>query len=391
MRLSALALLVALVAGCTGGGTAVSTPAPPAEPVLTLTGPAQTEGPAEFTATLGLDGEEIAFTYEGDGTTIAPETALTQDGRATVTATPGIPGHTGTLTARWRHLTASAVLHAMTFILDEPKGDLLNFRRCDSPFQRPGVAPRTGLDGLGISGSAQPNAPGLTAVRVQVQPRPLVVVDLRRESHGFLNGDGVSWYADRDVCNLGLPRAEVQADEEARLAAVRAAAQVTVYRVDKKVEDVITELTPRQVVPAEVLTEAQMVSGQASSSFRLPNRDHYAPEDREVDDFVAFVRALAPDDWVHYHCHGGDGRTTSFMAMHDMMRNAGQVSFEDIVLRQYLLGGIDLARLPEPPSWKRDPAAERLAFLRRFHRYCREEGPAFTQTWSDWSRQPGNS
>ena len=23
-------------------------------------------------------------------------------------------------------------------------------------------------------------------------------------------------------------------------------------------------------------------------------------------------------DWVHFHCHGGDGRTTTFLAMYDM-------------------------------------------------------------------------
>lgn len=224
----------------------------------------------------------------------------------------------------------------------------------------------------------------MTAVRDQVAPRPLTVVDLRRESHGFLNGQAVSWYADRDIMNLGLSLSQVEQDEQERLARVAGGATATVFVVKKKVEDVIMEAAATPVAVAEVREETDFLASRSIDSFRSPNRDHYAPEDAQVDAFVGFVRDLEPGRWLHLHCHGGDGRTTTFLAMLDMMRNAPEVSLEDILERQRLLGGIDLATLPVPPSWKRAPAAERLEFLRGFHRYCLEEGPGFQRSWSDW-------
>lgn len=39
-----------------------------------------------------------------------------------------------------------------------------------------------------------------------------------------------------------------------------------------------------------------------------------------------------------FHCEAGEGRTTAYMAMYDMMKNP-DVSLKDILYRQHLLGG----------------------------------------------------
>lgn len=390
-----LAVLLGVLAGC--GGAGVDPPAAAAGVEVQLSGPQQSEGPADFLARVtrggtAVPGAEVAFQFQGDGGSVAPTRVATDaSGAARTTWTTLQPAHTGTLVATFQDPASGgsasslpATIHGLTFVFDEPKGDLLNFRRMDGPFVHPGDAPRTGLDTLLASGSAQPNGPGMTAVRDQVAPRPLTVVDLRRESHGFLNGQAVSWYADRDIMNLGLSLPQVEQDEQERLARVAGGATATVFLVKKKVEDVITEATATPVAVAEVREETDFLASRSIDSFRSPNRDHFAPEDAQVDAFVAFVRDLEPGRWLHLHCHGGDGRTTTYLAMLDMMRNAPEVSVEDIMKRQYLLGGIDLATLPEPPSWKRAPAAERLEFLRAFHRYCLEEGPGFQRPWSEW-------
>lgn len=387
-----LAVLLGVLAGC--GGAGADLPLSPAGVEVQLSGPQQSEGPADFVARVtrggtAVPGAEVVFGFQGDGASVAPTRVATDASGASRTTLQ--PAHTGTLVATFQDPASGgiasslpATIHGLTFVFDEPKGDLLNFRRMDGPFVHPGDAPRTGLDTLLASGSAQPNGPGMTAVWDQVAPRPLTVVDLRRESHGFLNGQAVSWYADRDIMNLGLSLPQVEQDEQERLARVAGGATATVFLVKKKVEDVITEATATPVAVAEVREETDFLASRSIDSFRSPNRDHYAPEDPQVDAFVAFVRDLEPGRWLHLHCHGGDGRTTTYLAMLDMMRNAPEVSVEDIMKRQYLLGGIDLATLPEPPSWKRAPAAERLEFLRAFHRYCLEEGPGFQRPWSEW-------
>ena len=64
---------------------------------------------------------------------------------------------------------------------------------------------------------------------------------------------------------------------------------------------------------------------------RFPTTDHVRPRDTEVDAFVAFASTLPTDTWLHFHCRGGDGRTTTFLVMHDTMHNAPGVSIEDIL------------------------------------------------------------
>jgi len=52
---------------------------------------------------------------------------------------------------------------------------------------------------------------------------------------------------------------------------------------------------------------------------RIPVTDHCRPSEEAVNRFVDLCKGLKPGDWVHCHCHGGDGRTTSFLALFDMV------------------------------------------------------------------------
>jgi hypothetical protein len=119
---------------------------------------------------------------------------------------------------------------------------------------------------------------------------------------------------------------------------------------------------------------------------RLPVPDHMRPSDKQVDRFVKLVRAVGKDKgtWLHVHCEAGDGRTTTFLAMYDMMHNARAVSFEDIVHRQWLLGGIDLLATNARAPWKREYARKRAEFIKKFYRYCRENKDGFKTMWSAW-------
>ena len=72
---------------------------------------------------------------------------------------------------------------------------------------------------LDASGSGQFSAKELDAVRERTGGRPLIVLDLRQESHGFVGGTAVSWFG---------------VDESALLAGVAGQRTVTVQKVTGK-------------------------------------------------------------------------------------------------------------------------------------------------------------
>jgi Inositol hexakisphosphate len=105
--------------------------------------------------------------------------------------------------------------------------------------------------------------------------------------------------------------------------------------------------------------------------------DHCRPTDDMVDRFVTFVHGLPANAWLHFHCHGGDGRTTTFMALYDMIRNAQNISLDDTVARQSLIGQYHLF------SGKSEVETLRAAFITAFYSYVKEGGYA-TMSWTEW-------
>ena len=81
------------------------------------------------------------------------------------------------------------------------------------------------------------------------------------------------------------------------------------------------------------------------------------------------------------HCPAGRGRTTTFLAMYDMMRNAVNVSFDDILARQAMIGGKDLTEPFAIGDWRYEHHFERLQFLMDFYNYCLEN-PNFEKIFS---------
>lgn len=46
---------------------------------------------------------------------------------------------------------------------------------------------------------------------------PIIIVDLRQESHGFINGVAISWVDNHNKANKGLTKEAVLSDENTRL------------------------------------------------------------------------------------------------------------------------------------------------------------------------------
>jgi hypothetical protein len=291
---------------------------------------------------------------------------------------------------------------SITTVLDAPALDRATpglprmFRSCLEPPKRDLQLPSLkGLQEIRASGSAQYSRHELEAVLASgfVQ-QPVTVVDLRQESHGFvylsepLNGEttnAVGWYAERDWINVGKGLPSIELDERLRLAAAAQSRPLVVtWILTKTLEDGIATAESVAVFPKSFATEREVVEGLGQSYLRLPTTDHLRPRDAEVDAFVRIHLQLPADGWMHFHCRGGDGRTTTFMVMRDVMRNAPLVGIDDIVKRQFMIGGANLDKLPDPTSFAYPFAIERSRFVRDFYDYVCAAMPSYALTWSDW-------
>jgi len=256
---------------------------------------------------------------------------------------------------------------------------------------------RQGLETLNASGSAQFCEGQLQAMLTKKSVTlPMTIVDLRQESHGFFQLDkplggestiAVGWFAERDWMSIGKSLVSVLADQHRRLEFAKENPEQIVNEIKSvNSEGGICTMTAYPVVVAGCLTERQIAMKAGVGYIRFPTTDHVRPRDEEVDSFVDFDSTLAPGTWLHFHCRGGDGRTTTFLAMHDIIHNAPAVSVDDILVRQYWLGGVDLYKPPSPSTNYQYPfAVEREEFIRHFYDYVYAAKPGgFKLPWSAW-------
>jgi hypothetical protein len=235
------------------------------------------------------------------------------------------------------------------------------------------------LSALNISGSCQYSEVQLENVVKKIGPDKftIYVVDLRQESHVFINGIPVSWYAVYDWANVGRSLEWIENDETLHLIRMVAARSVTISTLVKGKDGQFSTKDPVTVEVQDATTEMGLAHQLGIDYIRIPVSDHCRPTDDIVDRFVTFVRGLEANAWLHFHCHGGDGRTTTFMTLYDMIRNAGSLALEDIVGRQSLIGEYDLF------GGSSEVYKLRTEFITAFYAYVKNGGYAST-SWTEW-------
>lgn len=227
---------------------------------------------------------------------------------------------------------------------------------------------------LKASGSAQFSEESLKKIMATLPSKNVEIIDAREESHGFINGIAFSWYAENNCGNLGKSLKEIEAEEQLLLQEFLKQKTVALYT---------RSFVLYPVVVKTVETEKELTARFGLSYKRFPLTDHRRPPDAQVDAFVAMIKALPEDQWIHIHCLEGRGRTTTLLAILDMMRNANRFTLEDIAKRQEDFGGLNILKPPSKTRWKYPLIVKRIEFFKLFYRYC-QEVPKFDIPWTEW-------
>ena len=286
-------------------------------------------------------------------------------------------------------LTAASVSEAKWRLDEDPElAEPRNFRMASDNWRvEPEDEPptREGLDNLRISGSAQCTAAGFASLYTKLSAAaaatgaPIYDVDLRQESHGFADGLPVSWHKKNNLANEGKTPEEVALDEEERLAELAGVTTTFVPKgkTDKGRVEAVT------FAPQNVQTEKEVVEAIGFRYARFYVTDRTQPDTETIEAFLDFVESLPRDAWLHFHCRAGRGRTTTFMAMYDMIRNP-DIPAETIIERQHLIGGADLTAMKDE-EWKNERIVQRLETLKLFSEYVRaRHAGETTLRWSAW-------
>ena len=285
-------------------------------------------------------------------------------------------------------LTAASVSEAKWRLDEDPElAEPRNFRMASdgwrvTPEDEPPT--RQGLDNLRISGSAQCTAAGFASLYATLSAAaapgaPIYDVDLRQESHGFADGLPVSWHKDGNLANEGKTPEEVALDEEERLAGLLGETTTFVPKgkTDKRRFEAVT------FTPENVQKEKDVAEAAGFRYVRFYVTDKTQPDTETIEAFLDFVESLPRDAWLHFHCRAGHGRTTTFMAMYDMIRNP-DIPAEAVIERQYLIGGSDLTAMKEE-EWENERIVQRLETLKMFSSYVRaRHAGETTLRWGAW-------
>ena len=198
------------------------------------------------------------------------------------------------------------------------------------------------MEDLNISASGQPSMQSLLVLSNELKNKlagdgNIYIVDLREESHGFLNGYPCSYYLEKNLANFFTPRNQIESIE-AEIFSDMTGSQVDLIPLgneDKKL------FKPVNILVDFATTERDAVEALGLKYVRFPVTDMYFPTPEVVDEFILFVANLKENDLLHFHCQAGHGRTTTFTVMYEILKNP-EKSLGDICRGQAAAGGTNL-------------------------------------------------
>ena len=160
------------------------------------------------------------------------------------------------------------------------------------------------IENLNISGSAEFRPSQIDNIKAAINAPKITVVDLRQESHGFLNDNPISYYSFFQIINNNLNSSEAEKAEEIALSELPLNKNIPIFRVTGEYLE--------SIKASVILNEKSLCNNYGLGYKRLAVRDNWIPTPETVDDFISFIKNLNNDVHILFHCDAGDGRTTMF-------------------------------------------------------------------------------
>lgn len=266
--------------------------------------------------------------------------------------------------------------------------DLNNYRTCTKSIRLPEETHKKEEDykDLLISGSGQLPLDSFGPLYEDLKKQapegsPIYLLDLRQESHGFLDEYSVSLHGkDHNDHNKGMVTVEVLVREMQDL--------LGLYKVPTKIRsgnNSITGLKDKTICSDRISVEETVARKAGFIYIRFAAQDHKFPQKETVDEFIRFYRRLPEKAWLHFHCLAGNGRTSVFMIMYDLMRNP-DLSMKRAANRQYMIGGRRIVASSGKDEWSGKISQNaRSQSLLLFSQYVRENHTSnYRKPYSQW-------
>ena len=277
----------------------------------------------------------------------------------------------------------------LVYDVTQENGKLRNYRNTGEHFSSGVDFSNIDLHGfaeLKLSASAQFSASALPYI-LQHAKGTVYIIDLRQEPHGFINGKAFTRFSYRNQINIDKSSKQIDLEEHNLLLKLASYKHISLHKIKKTGGGHFQSVKKFAIKIKKIESEQAVVQRHGAKYKRFYVLDRCKPCDTQVDEFIDFVRSLPKDVWLHFHCRAGKGRTTTFMVMYDMIRNAKQVSFEDILSRNIELGGSILDDIPsaKESKWTTEPAINRYKFIQKFYDYVIDQNGYNKTSWREWS------
>lgn len=225
------------------------------------------------------------------------------------------------------------------------------------------------IPSLNISGSSEFTTEQATNLKKSINKPNICIVDLRQESHGLVNNYAISFYDPNKDLNNGFTTNQTLKTEDALLSKIKLNNSLNIH---KKSGILFKEIT------VDFISNESCVVTQAGMQYkRYAVKDNGAPTAEIVDEFLDFVKTKPSDLHLHFHCDAGEGRTTTFMSMYQILMNTTNLSLDQIVSYQYNAGGVNL-----------HDNKRQFEFLEDFYDYVsKNKSDNYATSYSNWVNQ----
>lgn len=143
---------------------------------------------------------------------------------------------------------------------------------------------------------------------------------------------------------------------------------------------------------SQLRTEREIVK-ELGAEYIMPLRGsgEWLNNDQFIEDTIHFFESLPDNAHLYVHCAHGRGRTTSYLVLYDMFRNAKKVSLKDITNRQYCLGREDVldTNIWSKGTWTQAALDARKDLMIRFYNFMTDAKGYGHQSWTQWNHEIG--